>query len=114
VDVTLVGRGGKFIRALDPQSFNIFEERFFELRCEFCERDASFTRTTDRFIVHIGDVHHPMHLVTAQFEMALKQIFKNVGPKISYVRPTINGRPASVDTDGVVGWVARFELFDLT
>jgi hypothetical protein len=46
--------------------------------------------------------------------MALKQIFKNVGPKISYVRPTINGRPASVDTDGAVDWVARFELFDLT
>ena len=55
-----------------------------------------------------------MHLVTAQLEMTLEQIFKNVGPKISYVRPTINRRPASVDTDGAVDGVARLELFDLT
>jgi len=54
-----------------------------------------------------------MHLVTAQLEMALEQIFEDVGAEISDVRPAVNGWAACVDTDRTFGGIARFELFDL-
>ncbi len=113
VDVTLIGRGRKFIRALDPQRFDILEERLLEWRGKFRERNVRFAGAADRFVVHVGDVHHAMHFVTAQFEMPLKQIFEDIGAKISNVRPAVNGWPACVDADLAFGGIARFEFFDL-
>src|SRR5207247_9237465 len=49
------------------------EERFFELRGKFCQRHLCLACAADRFVIHVGDVHNAMHLVTAQFEMTLKQ-----------------------------------------
>jgi hypothetical protein len=81
---------------------------------EFGQRHFGLARPTYRFVIHISDVHHSMHLVTAQFQMALEQVFKDIGAEVSDVRAAVNGRPASVDTDGAFGRIARFELFDLT
>ena len=114
VDVALVGRTRKFVGTFDPQGFGVFEERLFELLGEFYERNASLARAANRLVIHIGDVHHPMYLVTAQLQMALEQVFKDIGAEVSDVRAAVNGRPASVDTDGAFGRIARFELFDLT
>ena len=56
-------------------------------------------RAADRLVIHIRDVHYAMHVVTAQLEVALKQIFKDVGAEISDVGAAVNCRPASVDAD---------------
>ena len=72
VDVTLVGCGGIFVRALDAQRLRVFEKCFLELRSELSKWNASLVRAADRLVVHVGDVHHAMHSVTAQFEMPLK------------------------------------------
>jgi hypothetical protein len=46
--------------------------------------------------------------------MSLEQIFEGVGTKISDVRPTVNGWPASVDADLAPSRIARLELFELS
>jgi hypothetical protein len=40
-----------------------------------------------------------MNFVSTQLQMTLEKIFKNVGTKISDVRPTVHGRAARVDVD---------------
>src|SRR5881409_160431 len=112
VDVALVGRTRKFVGTFDPQGFGVLLERLFELLGEFYERNASLARAANRLVIHIGDVHHPMHLVTAQLKMPLKQIFKDIGAKISNVRPAVNSRPTSVDLNGTRSRIERLEFFE--
>ena len=114
VDVTLVGGGGEFICAFDPQRFGIFKERLFELFGELRQRYFGFARAANRLVVDVGDVHHPMHLVTAQLQMALKQIFEDVGAKIPDVCAAVDGWSASVHADRPCAGIARLEFFDLT
>ena len=113
VDVTLVGGGGEFICAFDPQRFGIFKERLFELFGELRQRHFGLARAANRLVVDIGDVHHPMHLVTAQLQMALKQIFEDVSAKIPDVCAAVDGRPTGVDADCARRRIARLEFFDL-
>ena len=112
VDVSLVSRSRIFVRAFDAQRIRVFGERLFELFGEFSQRGTGLACPPNRFIVHIGDVHHAMHLVTAQFEMALKQIFEDIGAKISNVRAAVNRRSAGVHTDLARTRIARLEFFD--
>src|SRR6266516_3867176 len=114
VDVALVGRARKFVGMFDPQGFGVFEERLFELLGEFYERTASLARAANRLVIHIGDVHHPKHLVTAKLKMQLKQIFKDIGAKISNVRPAVNSRATSVDLDGARSRIEWLEFFEFT
>ena len=72
VDVTLIGGSRIFVRALNTQRVRVVEERLFELFSEFLQRPASLARAPNRLVVHVRDVHYAMHVVTAQFEMALK------------------------------------------
>jgi hypothetical protein len=44
-----------------------------------------------------------MHFVVAQLQVPLKQIFKDVGAKISNMCPAVNRRPACVHFD----WTRR-------
>ena len=113
VDVTLIGRGRKIIRAFDPQRFAVFEKRFLELRGEFQERNTGFARAADRFVVHVGDVHDAMHFVAAQLRDGAAASPRKCKREISDVRAAVNGRPAGVDvdlvrrSDGLVPWRAR-------
>jgi len=109
-----IGRGGEFIRALDPQSFDVFEKCLLELRGEFRKRNSSFARAADCFVIHIGDVHNAMHLVTTQLEMTLEQIFEDVSAKISDVRAAVNRWAASVDVDVVRCRIPRPEFLELS
>ena len=113
VDVRLVGGSGEFIGAFDPQCFGVLKERLFELLGELRQRHFGFARAADRLVVDVGDVHHPMHLVTAQFQVALKQIFEDVSAKISDVCAAVNGRSAGIDADCARCRIARLEFFDL-
>jgi hypothetical protein len=77
------------------------------------QRHFGFARAADGFVIHVGDVHHPIHLVTAQLEMPLKQIFEDISPKVSDVGAAVNGRPTSVDLDRALRRIMRLEFFDL-
>ena len=106
-----VGRGREFIRPLDAQRFQVVKKRAFKLRGELCQRDSGFTTTADRLIIHVGEIHYPLNLVTAGLEMSLQQIFEDVGAKISDVRVTVNRRSAGVHL--YRGRFQRREFFDL-
>jgi hypothetical protein len=45
--------------------------------------------------------------------VSLEQIFEDIGPEISDVRPAINGRPTGIDADLAFGGIARLKFFDL-
>jgi hypothetical protein len=91
-----------------------FKQAFFEdIETLRIKRADEFPSATDRFVVHVGDVHHAMHFVTAQFKMSLKEIFEDIGAKVSNVRPAVNGWPARVNANLALGGIARFEFFDL-
>ena len=113
VDVTLVSRGGKLIGAFDPQCFDILEERLLELLSKFPERNFRFARAANRLVIHVGDVHDAMDLVTAQFEMLLEQILEDIRAKVADMRAAVDRWPASVDVDLASGRIARLELFEL-
>ena len=113
-DVALIGRSGKLVRALDSQRSDIFKKCLFKLNSEFCEWNFRFTGSADSFVVHVGDVHDAMHLVTAQFEMSLEQIFEDIRPKISDMCAAVDGRSTSVDTNLSFSGIARLKFFELT
>jgi len=112
VDVTLVGGTGEFVSAFDPQCFGVFEKRLFELLSKFGQWHVGFARSTDRFVVNIGDVHHAMHLIAAQLEVPLEQVFKHICAEISNMRPAVNGRAARVHFDWPCRWIARLEFLN--
>src|SRR5947209_8184148 len=111
LNVTLVSGCRIFLSPLDSQFFAIFDKAIFELLGELSERDFGFARAADGFVVHIGDVHDPANLEPAGFDMALKQVLKNIGPEIPNVSAAVNGRAASVEIDFLR--VARLKPFDL-
>jgi len=45
--------------------------------------------------------------------VSLEQILKDIGPEISDVRATVNGRPTGVDVDLTPEGIARLKFFDL-
>src|SRR4051812_49787705 len=53
-----------------------------------------------------------MHLVAAQFQMPLEQIFENVRSEISNVCAAINGRPARIHSDWTRSRIAWLELLN--
>src|SRR5438132_1363895 len=63
------------------------------------------------FHIAIGDVHDAMNFESARLEMALKQIFENVGAKISDVGAAVNRRSAGVDVDLAILRVAQLKFF---
>jgi len=67
-----VAAGREFIRAFYPQYFGIFKKRLFELFGEIFQWHFGFARAADRLIIHIGDVHYPVHLVSAQLQVPLQ------------------------------------------
>src|SRR4051812_15436207 len=87
----------------------VFEKSVFELFCELLQRNAGFARAANRLVLHISDVHHAMHLVAAQFQMPLEQIFENVRAEISNVCAAINGRPARIHSDWTRARIAWLE-----
>ena len=110
-EITRLGRAGIFVGAFDAQSLEIFKKSAFERFGEIVERNLRFPCAADGFVVDIGNVHHPMDLEAARFEMPLQQILENIRPKISNVRLAINGRPAGVHRN--VWWIERGEILQL-
>ena len=72
VDVTLIGRSRIIVRPFDPQRFGVFGEYVLKLLRKFCEGNFRFARATNRFVIHVGDVHHTTDFESARFEVALK------------------------------------------
>jgi len=53
-----------------------------------------------------------VHLVAAQFQVPLKQIFEDVGAKIPNMRAAVNGWPARVHSDWTPADIAWLELLN--
>ena len=79
----------------------VLEKRLLERRGELGQRDASLAAAPDRFVVHVGEVHHAMDVIAARFEVPLEQVFEDVRAEVADVRVAVNGRPAGIDLDGV-------------
>src|SRR5262245_66229245 len=94
------------------QSLGVLEESVLELFCELLERNEGLPCSANGLVLHIRDVHHAMHVVAPQFQVPLKQIFEDVGAKISNVRPAINGRPACVHSDWTRRRISRLEFLN--
>ena len=90
----------------------VFEESLFELFCELLQRHAGLACAANRLVLHIRDVHYAMHLVAAQFQVPLEQIFEDVSAEISNVRPAIDGRTARVHSDWTRRRIAWLELLN--
>ncbi len=83
-------------RALDAQRFEVLEKRVLVNLREVRQGRARLARTADRLVVHVGEIHHPLHREAARFEMPLQQVLEDVGAEIADVRVIINRRPAGV------------------
>jgi hypothetical protein len=53
-----------------------------------------------------------MHLIAAQFQVPLKQIFEDVSAEISNVRPAVNSRTARVHSDWTRRRIAWLEFLN--
>ena len=72
IDVALIGCGRIFVGAFDPQHIRVLEEGVLELLRKFGERNTRLMRAANRFVIHVGDIHHALNLESARFEMALE------------------------------------------
>ena len=112
-DVLGCRRLGKRFRRLDSQRVEIFKKGLLERRGEFRQRNPRLPAAANRLVVHVGQIHHAMHVETARFQVTLQQVFKDVGAKISDVREAVNGRSAGVEFYRAPARVERRELFEL-
>src|SRR6266513_3673858 len=71
-EVTRLSRAGIFISASDAQSFDIFKKSALEWFGEIVERNFHLPRAANGFVVDIGNLHYPMDLEAAHFEMPLQ------------------------------------------
>src|SRR5262245_9306028 len=95
------------------QSLGVLEESVLELFCELLERNEGLPCSANGLVLHIRDVHHAMHVVAPQFQVPLKQIFKDVGAKISNVRPAINRRSTRIYFDWTRRRIAWLEFLNI-
>jgi hypothetical protein len=101
-------------RGLDAQGLQILKERILELLREFGEGNAALLASGDGFVIDIREIHYPFHPILSRFEMALKQVFKNVGAEIADVGKIINSRSAGVHFHQTAGDIERLENFNRT
>ena len=111
-DVLVVGRRRVVVGGLDVERLQVLEERVFELLRELGQRDPGLARIADRLVIDVRQVHHALHLVAAHLEVALQEVFKNVGAEVADVGETVDGRPAGVHLDELPVRVDRHELLD--
>ena len=110
-DVFGGGGGGIVAGRFDPKRGQILKECGFEAGGELLEGHASFPAARDSLVVHVREVHHPLYVESARLEVALQEVFKNVGPKVADVSVVINRRPAGVHFHQASRWVEREEGF---
>ncbi len=68
-------------------------------------------RVANDLVVHVGDVHHVLHLVAALFEEAAQGVDHDEGAEVADVAVVVDRRPAGVHADQVV--VQGMKLLDL-
>ena len=107
----VIRRRGKVLRTLHAQRAEILEERVLKFLREVREPHAELPAAADRLVVHIGEIHHALHVEAARFEMPLQQILEDIRAKIPDVREVIDRRPAGVELHAFPRGIERAELF---
>src|SRR6476660_4375996 len=110
LDETLFRRRRKSVGALDLECVQILEERFLKRRREFAQRKMRSPAAANRLVIHVRQIHHPIDSEPTRFEMALEQVFKYIGAKISDLRVAINGWPALVHFHFATSRIERAEF----
>ena len=64
-----------------------------------CEREVLFSRTGDRLVVDVGDVHDLVHLVAQIAQAAPQDVFEDKGSQVADVGVVVDGGAAGVELD---------------
>ena len=112
-DVDGVGGRGERGRRLDAQCFEVFKKGVLEFLRELCQREPGGLTTPDRFVVHVGQIHHAVDLEPPRLQVTLEEVFKQVGAEVADVGVVVDRGAARVELDGFPGGVEGPELFKL-
>ena len=98
-DVDGIRGAGETVGRLDAEHAQILEERVLERLRELGQRHPFIEGSPDGLVVHIGEVHHTLHMEAPVFEVPLEEILEDVGAEVPDVGVVVNRRPAGVDLD---------------
>ena len=98
----VVRRGGIHLRRLDVERLEVREERVLVRLRVVRERHARRVRAADRLVVHVGEVHHLLHLHAVELYDAAQHVLERVRPEVADVGVVIDRRPAGVEPHGVL------------
>ena len=113
LDIARLRGCGKMVRALDPQRVEVREKRVFIHLREVREPTTRRPCAADGLVVHVGQIHHALHLVAARLKVPLEQVLEDVSAKVSDVRVVINRGAAGVHLHPLPGGIERREIFGL-
>ena len=97
-------------QAAEPRQ--ILPKRALVLGSVIFQRDARATHPFDDLVLHVGDVHHLLHVVAFELEIAPHEIGKNECAEIPNVAKVINGRPAAIHAYLPSAGIERDEVLD--
>ena len=111
-DMLRFGRSRKLVGRLDAQRIEVLEKGVFEWLGELGEGNAFLARAADRLVVHIGQVHDPLDLEAAIFQVALEEILEKVSAEVPDVRVVVDRRTAGIELDRLARGIDRHERLD--
>ena len=95
----MIRRANQMLRRFQAQRGHIFFKRLNVFRRVIKNADALFRRILNNPVVHVGQIHHMVHVKAARAQKSTQNILKHERPVISDVRVVVYGRPACVHPD---------------
>ena len=96
-DLLRVGRGRIGLGRKKSEGSGILEEGVLERARVVTEGNPRGDSTTDRFIIHVREIHHAPHVEATLTQMPLEQVLKDVSTEVPDMRMGIDGRSAGVE-----------------
>ena len=90
---------------------HVFEERLFILFRVLMDRLVLARRVADDLVIHVGNVHHVLQLITALPQEPAQDIHGHEGAEVADMAVVIDGEAAGIHADCVVLRGRKF--FDL-
>ena len=97
---------------LDVQRLRVLEKGLAINRGEFLQRQVFLARAADGLVVHVGELHDVIDLITEMPQRAPEQIDRDIGAEIADVAVIIDGRPADIEADAFAGGIERLHRLD--
>jgi hypothetical protein len=87
------------VRLADAELVEVVEEVVDERLRVVVQRHALAQRAADRLVVHVGEVHHELHLVAAELQVAAQEVREEERPHVADVRRGVHRGAAGVHPD---------------